>query len=64
MHISRLSNASLQIVLPTARASYDISEPETVTVTAPEAALLSGRQVVALPQFTLLPTPGEGRLSN
>ena len=33
-------------------------------MTAPEAALLSGRQVVALPNFVLTPTGGEGRLSN
>ena len=37
---------------------------ETITLTAPEASLLSARQVVALPRFVITPIPGFGRLSN
>ena len=64
LDISRLTNSSLLISLPAARSGYEISEPETMTVAVPEAALLSGRQVFAAPQFIILPTPGQGRLSN
>lgn len=62
--ITRLANSSIEIRLPDARERYDISEPETLTLTAPESSLLSGRQVVGLPQLVLLPTPGFGALSN
>ena len=62
--ITRLTNSSIEISLPDARLDYDITEPETITVTAPETALLSGRQVVALPHFIILPTKGFGVLSN
>ena len=62
--IHRVTNSSIQIVLPDARENYEITRPETITITAPEASLLSGRQVVALPRFVIYPTPGYGFLSN
>ena len=63
-HIRRLGNASLEIALPDARANYSITVPETVVLTVPADALVSGRQVVAPLPLTILPTPGQGLLSN
>ena len=63
-HLVRVSNTSLEVLLPDERAHYDIASPETVRVTAPEAALTSARQVQGLPSFVIRPTRGVGRLSN
>ena len=58
-------DTTLVLTLPDeARSRYEITKPETITLTAPEASLLSGRQVVGLPRLVLLPTPGFGTLSN
>ena len=63
-HVIRVSNTTLEVLLPDERANYDIASPETVRVTAPEAALTSARQVQGLPSFVIRPTRGVGRLSN
>lgn len=65
LDIRRLTNSSIEITLPEeARKGYAITRPETIMLTAPEASLLSGRQVVGLPEVVILPTPGSGHLSN
>ena len=62
-HLIRVSNTSLEVLLPDERAHYDIASPETVRVTAPEAALTSARQVQGLPSRH--PADARrGRLSN
>ena len=63
-HVIRVSNTSLEVLLPDERADYEIASPETVRVTAPEAALTSARQVQGLPSFVIRPTRGVGRLSS
>ena len=63
-HVIRVSNTTLEVLLPDERADYEIASPETVRVTAPEAALTSARQVQGLPSFVIRPTRGVGRLSN
>ena len=63
-HLTRLSNQTMQITLPAARGAYDIYAPETIVMTAPEEALVSGRHVVARPPVVLTPTPGTALLSN
>ena len=62
--LRRLDNATLELALPDARASYAIETPETLVFTAPELALRSGRQVVVEPPVVITPQPGVARLSN
>ena len=56
-HLSRLSDTQLRVALP-ARAAYDISQPETVSLIIPAAALLSRQPIAASPSFVVAATGG------
>ena len=61
-HLSRVSDTQLRVALP-ARAAYDISQPETVSLTIPSAALLSRQPITASPSFVVTASRGTAVLS-
>ena len=52
LNVARPDDATLILTLPEeARSRYEITTPETITLTLPQASLLSGRTVVAEPRL-------------
>ena len=62
LHVTRVDATTVSIELPM-RPSYDIAEPETITITVPPEAVTSNRTLQAEPRLVVLPMPGVAVLS-